>query len=244
MQRIRGVFVIKSRQNGHLAIAEIEMLARHVGINNLARRRQHPHGGAFVDGGIGPPIHRGIVVVGVGHTGVGNQPRRAGRQVEINLPKQVFTALVLVQSQARLAIGAGDGGGVDGGTRAKGMPVLADVPLNPPRKPGVAVGQIGRLKDRIAVQQFALRRLVEQRPQAPPQARHKGRFEDIVFEYHRVIADVGALAGVIVLHAVGQHAIATFRAQQSFFDFGHGGIHAHMAVRIALTEARQGVFGT
>ena len=66
------------------------------------------------------------------------------------------------------------------------MPELANIPFNATREPGIADGQIGRLKNRVTVEQLALKRFINQRDQPSADFGQKRGFQEFVFQNKRL----------------------------------------------------------
>ncbi len=93
----------------------------------------------------------------------------------------------------------------------------ADVPLDAAGEPGAVEREVRGLQDRVAVEQFALGRLVEEGGHAPAETGQHGRPQPVVLDHDRVQLGRYAVSGVRVAQAGGQ-----YRAQRFVRDLpGH-----------------------
>jgi hypothetical protein len=93
--------------------------------------------------------------VGVGDAHTHEEHRRAVRQVGVDLERGSTDAFPLVHAQDRRAVISFRTGRKEGRTRERAVADCADVPLDAAAEPGIADGQIGRLKDGIDAEQFS-----------------------------------------------------------------------------------------
>lgn len=128
----------------------------------------HPGPLRLGHGDVGPPVDRDLGFGGVVDGDVDVQDRGAGRQPGVDLQHQLPQAFELVHPQHGRAVRGGDPYGVQRLAGQRPVPGGAEVPLHAAGHPGVPQGEVGRLQDRVAVQQFAARGTVHQRPEPPP----------------------------------------------------------------------------
>lgn len=128
------------------------------------------------------------------------------REPQVDLEGHVAQPLPLPQAEHLAAVGGGDPGGVHGGAGQGGVAGRADVPLDAAGEPGSVEGEAGGLHHRVAVEEFALRGLVEQRDHPAAVARQHHRPQPVVLDHDRVDPVRLAPSVVSVPDALGQDA--------------------------------------
>ena len=161
----------------------------------------------------------------------------AVRQGEIDAVA-VSRALVLIQAQHGGPVVCAHLDGVQGLAGEGRVPLRAEVPLDTAGEPRSPQREVGGLDDRVAEQQFAPGRLVDQRPQATAEAQQERRPQHVVLEDGDGQILLGPLAGVAVLHEVRER-----RRQMPVPDAReHGGVvdlRQILDVRVAGLDQRR-----
>ena len=103
-----------------------------------------------------------------------------------------------------LAVRSFDAGRMKRVHRRRRVAPRADVPLDPAREPGVAQGQVGRLHDRVDVQQLPVRSPVVERQQPPAEVEGDGGAQRVVLQHGDAMRSWFEPAAVVVLGEVRQ----------------------------------------
>lgn len=178
-----------------------------VAVEGVVGRGDHPHVGRLRHGDVRPPVDRGLPLRRVLHGDSDVQHRGAGRQPGVEAQRDPAQPLEGVHPQHRCAVRRGQPGRVQRFAGERPVPGGAQVPLHPAGQPGVAQREVGRLQDRVAVQQFATGGPVHQRPQPSAERGQEGRGQRLVLEHDGGQVALGARPVVVALPGVGKQRV-------------------------------------
>lgn len=179
-------------------------------VPGLVRRDQHP--APLGDGDVGPPVHGGGLLVRVADADADVQEVGAVRQPQVDLEGQVAQPFPLPQAEHLTAVGGRYPGRVDGCAGQGRVAGRADVPLDAAGEPGAVEGEAGGLEHRVAVQEFALRGLVEEGGDTTSAGRQYGDPQAVVLDHDRVGRAGRAVSVVAVPEALRQDVAQGFVA--------------------------------
>src|SRR5690606_11086144 len=150
------------------------------------------------DGDVGPPVRRYRRGVRIADTDADVQEVGAVRQPQVDLERQVAQPLPLPQAQHLPTVGGGDAGGVHGGAGQGGVAGGADVPLDAAGVPGAVQGEVGGLEDRVAVEEFTVRGLVDEGGDPAAEGGQDGGGQRVVL-YHEGDEGAGRAPAVVAV---------------------------------------------
>ena len=147
-------------------------------------------------------------------------------------------AVPLINAQGGFAIHAADARGKHRRDRQEIMPELRGIPFHTAADPGISNRHVAGLKHRIALEQFPILGLVDERQQPPAQFRGKACPKALVLEDQRPERARPAHPGVPVLHAVRQHAVRQGASDPAAFLLGN--VVRKLYFEVVLVSAEYG----